>query len=94
MTLSEMTDRLIKVIKETLGGSPSRVSDGASLTTDLGLDSLELMNLFALIERKIGAVDLMPWMIGSAAGGGDTVGSLCRYVVTNLETREFRRPQA
>jgi hypothetical protein len=94
MRISEVKDRLMKVIKEIVGGSPNRISEGASLTSDLGLDSLELMNLFAHIDRKIGAVDLMPWMIGSATGGGDTVDSLCRYVATALEAAEWRRAEA
>jgi hypothetical protein len=94
MSVREMTDRLITVIKEAVGSGPGRIHDTHSLTIDLGMDSLELMNLFALIERRIGPVDLMPWMVGSAVPGRDTVDSLSRYVATALPHAEWRRPEA
>jgi Phosphopantetheine attachment site len=88
MKVSETRDRLIRVIKAVLGVGSLRISGAESLTTDLGMDSLELMSLFALIDSEIGAIDLMPWLVDSSCGGRDTVDGLCRYVAAALGVAE------
>jgi hypothetical protein len=87
MNVSDIRNRLFSAIRRTLDGSP-RIRGGESLTADLGMDSLELMSLFAFIDSEIGAIDLMPWLLDAACGGRDTVDGLCRFVVAALGVAE------
>jgi len=86
MTLTAIKDRLLVVIGTVLGRGSHRVSGPESLTIDLGMDSLNLMQLFSLIESEIGAVDLLPWLVSSGTEGCDSVDGLCRYVANALQT--------
>jgi hypothetical protein len=91
MRISDLRDQLIEVIKAILGGGSRRISGSESLTTDLGMDSLNLMQLFSLVDSEFGSVDLMPWLVSSAAGGHDTVDGFCRYIAAAIETAEPAR---
>jgi hypothetical protein len=88
MSVCETRDRLLLAITGVLGLRSPRLSGGESLTIDLGMDSLELMSLFARIDSEVGAIDLMPWLLDSSGGGRDTVDGLCRYVASALGTAE------
>ena len=94
MTLGEIRNRLLGAIDRIRGGLSEKVSDDHSLTVDLGMDSLHLMELFQIIDEEIGNVELMSWLIGSSSGGRDTVDGLCRYLITALEGPEPTRSQA
>jgi hypothetical protein len=94
MTLGEIRNRLLRAIDRILGGVSGKVSDDHSLTVDLGMDSLHLMELFQIIDAEIGNVELMPWLILSSSGGRDTVDGLCRYLITALEGPELTRINA
>jgi hypothetical protein len=91
MRFGDLRDQLIEVIRAILGGGPRRIADGDSLTTDLGMDSLHLMQLFSMVDSLIGPVDLMRWLVGSSAGGRDTVGGFCRYIADAIAAAEPSR---
>ena len=86
MTLAAIKDRLLVAIRTVLDRGSTGVSGSESLTIDLGMDSLNLMQLFSLIESEIGGVDLLPWLVNSGTEGCDTVDGLCLYVADALQT--------
>jgi acyl carrier protein len=53
-----MTRETVETVKQCLGEvlaiEPSTISDGASLINDLGADSLDLVELMFVLERKFG----------------------------------------
>jgi aryl carrier-like protein len=57
------------------------IVEGASLMTDLGLDSLRLEELVARIKTERPELDLTPWYVRAARSGQDTVGSLVDFLV-------------
>jgi hypothetical protein len=61
--------------------SVEAVVDGASLVHDLGLDSLRLEELVALIKREVTGADLTPWYVRAARDGEDTVAGLLDFLV-------------
>ena len=54
----------------------------ASLTQELGLDSLDLEQLFAAIKAQVGEVDLTPWFLSSARRGSDSLLSLATFLAS------------
>jgi hypothetical protein len=52
----------------------------ASLVYDLGLDSLRLEAVVALIKRELSDTDLTPWYVRAAHEGQDTVGGLVDFL--------------
>lgn len=59
----------------------------ASLTGDLGLDSLCLTSLFGMVKKEIGRVELSTWFIRASNSGTDTIGSLSVYLADQLAAR-------
>lgn len=70
-----LVDEILSACPE-LGGAPS----DASLTGDLGLDSLTLASLFAAVKARFGHLELAPWFISASTAGTDTVGSLAAFI--------------
>lgn len=62
------------------GLSPEELQPSASLTADLGLDSLCLTSLFSMVKAEIGPVELSGWFIRASNQGTDTVASLAGYL--------------
>lgn len=56
----------------------------ASLTGDLGLDSLTLTSLFASVKAEFGHISLAPWFIAASNAGTDTIGSLAAFIADHL----------
>ncbi|MBE3012127.1 acyl carrier protein [Microbispora sp. NEAU-D428] len=56
------------------------VSEDASLTYDLGMDSLQIGSLIAAIREEIADIEFSPWYIDSGWNGQDTVGGLTDYI--------------
>jgi hypothetical protein len=56
------------------------LAEGASLVYDLGLDSLRLEELAALVKRELSSADLTPWYV-RASGGHDSVGELVDFLL-------------
>lgn len=60
----------------------------ASLTGDLGLDSLCLTSLFGMVKKELGQVELSTWFIRASNTGTDTIGSLSTYLAAQLAGRQ------
>jgi acyl carrier protein len=66
---------------------PALIRLESSLTADLGLDSLDLVELAAQLGDHYGRIDLGPWFASAMQPGGDTVASLTAYLAALLEGR-------
>lgn len=77
------------LIDEILAACPElgTVPSDASLTGDLGLDSLTLTSLFASVKAEFGHVSLAPWFIAASNSGTDTVGSLAGFIAERAARR-------
>ncbi|HET6211664.1 MAG TPA: hypothetical protein VFE14_02195 [Micromonosporaceae bacterium] len=76
-TLGAVTRNLVAV-KPSL--EPSMVRLNSSLTADLGLGSLDLVELASGLADDYGPMDLAPWLSQAMRPGGDTVGSLVAFL--------------
>ena len=52
LTMSEVADRVKKIVVEHLGVDESKVSDNASFIDDLGADSLDTVELVMAFEEE------------------------------------------
>ena len=52
--MSDVADRVKKIVVEHLGVDESKVSDGASFIDDLGADSLDTVELVMAFEEDFG----------------------------------------
>jgi acyl carrier protein len=59
----------------------------ASLTQDIGLDSLDLEQLFAFIKTHVVDVDLTPWLLSAARKGSDSLASLADFLASAQQQR-------
>lgn len=77
------------LVEEILAACPElgRPPLDASLTGDLGLDSLTLTSLFASVKAEFGHLSLAPWFIAASNHGTDTIGSLAAFIAEQLEAR-------
>jgi hypothetical protein len=57
------------------------IVESSSLVYDLGLDSLRLEEVIALIKHEVSDTDLTPWYARAARGGQDTVAGLLDFLV-------------
>jgi|GEM_PF-1548677 acyl carrier protein len=72
---------------------PDDVAEAASLTYDLGMDSLHLASLIATIKEEIAEVEFTPWYIRAARHGQDTVGGLVDYLEERAAQMPAREPR-
>jgi acyl carrier protein len=93
MRISDLRTQLLEWIRTIIGVSSRRISGGESLTDDLGMDSLHLMQLFSTVDSEIGAIDMMPWLVSSSTSGLDTVDALYNYIATALQAAEHTRAE-
>lgn len=56
----------------------------ASLTGELGLDSLTLSALFAGVKAQFGHLQLAPWFIKASNEGNDTIASLAAFISARI----------
>ncbi len=54
MTMSDVADRVKKIVLEHLGVDESKVVDNASFIDDLGADSLDTVELVMAFEEEFG----------------------------------------
>ncbi len=52
--MSDVSDRVKKIVVEHLGVDEAKVSDGASFIDDLGADSLDTVELVMAFEEEFG----------------------------------------
>lgn len=74
------------LVEEILAACPElgTVPATASLTGELGLDSLTLTSLFATVKGQFGHISLAPWFIEASNSGTDTVGSLAAFIADRV----------
>lgn len=74
------------LVEEILAACPElgHVPATASLTGDLGLDSLTLTSLFATVKTRFGHLSLAPWFIAASNSGTDTIGSLAAFIAERV----------
>jgi acyl carrier protein len=53
-TMSDIGERVKKIVVEHLGVEPDKVTDGASFIDDLGADSLDTVELVMAFEEEFG----------------------------------------
>ncbi len=82
-TITEMLLAEIAAVCPELG----RPSADASLTGDLGLDSLCLTSLFGTVKQELGQVELSTWFIRASHTGTDSIASLSTYLADQLAAR-------
>jgi acyl carrier protein len=86
--LAALADALAEV-KPTLDAAG--IAPNSSLTADLGLDSLDLVELSARLTDHYGPVDLAPWLAEAMQPGGDSVASLAAFLAGRSSTAEVTR---
>ena len=52
--MSDIGERVKKIVVEHLGVEPDKVTDGASFIDDLGADSLDIVELVMAFEEEFG----------------------------------------
>ncbi|MEV4247542.1 acyl carrier protein [Streptosporangium canum] len=80
--ISEQVRQLI--LAQRISAEIREVPESASLTYDLGLDSLQLASLIAAIKEKIADMEFTPWYVDSGRNGQDTVGGLVDYIAERV----------
>ena len=65
---------------------PDDVNEFASMTYDLGMDSLYLESLISRLKDEVADIEFTPWYIKASRRGHDTVGSLVDYIDENLSS--------
>ncbi|MGW0085225.1 acyl carrier protein [Streptomyces sp. NPDC003393] len=75
--MTTLTQHLAAVRPET---ARRQITEQSRLTGDLGLDSVELAELFERIRETYAGVEISDWLAMATRAEGDTVGSLVRYL--------------
>jgi len=78
------TDQICALIAD-LPGERGVVSASASLTGDLGMDSLDIEALIAGIREHIADITFTQWYVTTSRTGDDTIGSLAAYIDTKSD---------
>ena len=65
---------------------PDDVNEFASMTYDLGMDSLYLESLISRLKDEVADIEFTPWYIKASRRGHDTVGSLVDFIDEHLST--------
>ena len=63
---------------------PDDVSEFASMTYDLGMDSFHLESMISRLKDEVADVEFTPWYIKASRRGHDTVGSLVDFIDERL----------
>lgn len=87
LTADRIEKMLLTEIAEVCPELGAHLTVDASLTGDLGLDSLCLTSLFGMVKKEIGQVELSGWFIRASNTGTDTVASLSAYLAEQVATR-------
>ncbi|WP_112663512.1 acyl carrier protein [Microvirga flavescens] len=86
--MTSLSNRLIHehvtdLCRSILEKSDIEVASNASLTEDLGLDSLQIMQFFAGIEALYPEISLEEWFLVQGGTGKDTVQSVVDHIDRN-----------
>ena len=73
---------------------PDDVSEFASMTYDLGMDSFHLESMISRLKDEVADIEFTPWYIKAARRGHDTVGSLVDFIDERLSQCAARGEEA
>ncbi len=76
--MSDIKDRVAKIVVEHLGVDEDKVAEGASFIDDLGADSLDTVELVMAFEEEFGLE-----IPDDAAETIQTVGDAVKYITAN-----------
>jgi acyl carrier protein len=85
------------ILGTNTGLYPDDVTEAASMTYDLGMDSFYLESLIAKLKEEVADIEFTPWYIRAARRGHDTVGSMVDYIeerLSQLESSQANRTPA
>ena len=78
MSLAEILMEAVREVEPAL--RPDEITPTASITWDLGLDSMRLARLFQRLEARGLVVDGEDWVLAVGVNGQDTVESLRQHL--------------
>ena len=82
----DVFQRLQKHLKEVEPAlDVATIAPNASLSGELGLDSLRLASLFDRIRQEHAGVNLLPWFMSASQRGGDSLESLAVFLLKATE---------
>lgn len=85
MHRQEILDNVRNIILATNQGLfPDDVSEFASMTYDLGMDSFHLESMISRLKDEVADIEFTPWYIKASRRGHDTVGSLVDFIDERL----------
>jgi acyl carrier protein len=81
MHRQEILEHVRNIILATNTGLfPDDVSESASMTYDLGMDSFYLESVISRLKDEVADIEFTPWYIKASRRGHDTVGSLVDFI--------------
>ena len=84
MTRDMLTDELRAYVSEFLNVGPTHVTDSASLMTDLGADTLDMVELIMRIEEKYG-IAIPDLEAGDISTFADLTNTVYRHCTTESD---------
>jgi len=85
MHRQEILDHVRNIILATNNGLyPDDVSEFASMTYDLGMDSFHLESMISRLKDEVANIEFTPWYVKASRRGHDTVGSLVDFIDERL----------
>ncbi|MFY0528315.1 acyl carrier protein [Archangium gephyra] len=85
MHRQEILDNVRNIILAINNGLfPDDVSEFASMTYDLGMDSFHLESMISRLKDEVADIEFTPWYIKASRRGHDTVGSLVDFIDERL----------
>ncbi len=85
MHRQEILDNVRNIILATNNGLfPDDVSEFASMTYDLGMDSFHLESMISRLKDEVADIEFTPWYVKASRRGHDTVGSLVDFIDERL----------
>ncbi|PTL81414.1 acyl carrier protein [Vitiosangium sp. GDMCC 1.1324] len=93
MHRQEILDHVRNIILATHTGLfPDDVSEFASMTYDLGMDSFHLESMISRLKDEVADIEFTPWYIKASRRGHDTVGSLVDFIDERLSQNVTESP--
>jgi acyl carrier protein len=84
------------ILRLNAGLYPDEVTEFASMTYDLGMDSFYFESLISNLKEEVADIEFTPWYIRASRRGCDTVGSLVDYIEEHFtrQAEEAREREA
>jgi acyl carrier protein len=93
MHRQDILDHVRNIILATNNGLyPDDVSEFASITYDLGMDSFHLESMISRLKDEVADIEFTPWYVKASRRGHDTVGSLVDFIDERVSRVDTTRP--